>query len=441
MPLPLQPRSPSLTRRQTLTRLLALGASGTAAAAACGGAGGGAGVTLRFWSWTPIDPAVDLWNRTHRDVRVEISSPAGGESIFQRLSAAMVAGSGAPDLVQVDYNNLTTLAVAGYLEDITGHVGGLRDRFLDTAWRQVLIDDRVWAVPQDLGPMAMFYREDIFDAHGLAVPRTWPEFRETAGRLRDADPDRYLTAFPEGDAYWFASLAAAGGGRWFATEGDAWRVSIDDAPSRATADYWTGLLADGLVTTRQHWNPAWHRSLQDGTLATWFGPAWGTATFDSHPPEGPGARWQVAPLPSAEADRPSSGFWGGSSTAVVAGSEHAEAAVEFATWLNTDPGAADIVIDPAVAGLFPASLAGQRRPALARPHEALGGQSVDGVFRDAAEHARPMTWGPTMDRVSDDLMDAFASALNGGRPLATALESTQRDAVAALRQKGLGVRA
>jgi multiple sugar transport system substrate-binding protein len=125
----------------------------------------------------------------------------------------------------------------------------------------------------------------------------------------------------------------------------------------------------------------------------------------------------------------------------VVGTDHASAAVEFASWLNTDTGAADLMIAPENAGLFPAALSGQRRPALSLPHEAIGGQRVDGVFREAAAHTRPMIWGPTMDQVLNDFTDAVTAALGDGRPLATALESTQRRTVEALEQKGLSVRA
>ncbi|WP_165953624.1 extracellular solute-binding protein [Streptomyces sp. 8K308] len=130
---------------------------------------------------------MDLWNSTHPDVHVELSTPAGQVRIFQRLSSALVAGTGAPDLVQVDYNNLTTLAVAGYLEDITAQATALEPEFMPSAWQQVLIDDRGWAIPQDIGPMAMYYRQDVFDAHGLTVPPHLgrvPRHRRRAERRR-----------------------------------------------------------------------------------------------------------------------------------------------------------------------------------------------------------------------------------------------------------------
>jgi ABC-type glycerol-3-phosphate transport system substrate-binding protein len=136
----------------------------------------------------------------------------------------------------------------------------------------VRIDGRVWALPQDMGPMVLFYREDLFDAQRPRRPRHLGEFRDTSARLRRAAPGSYLTAFPERDTFWFASLTAAAGAEWFGTEG--------------------------------------------GTT-----------------PTGPEGRWRVAPLPSADADRPSSGFvWKGSSTATCGRSPWAATAGSSRPW-------------------------------------------------------------------------------------------------------------
>lgn len=62
-------------------------------------------------------------------------------------------------------------------------------------------------------------------------------------------------------------------------------------------------------------------------------------------------KWTAAPLPQWDAANPSDGNWGGSTTAVTTQSENKEAAVEFATWLNTDPEAVAALAD--IAGVYP----------------------------------------------------------------------------------------
>jgi hypothetical protein len=81
--------STSLSRRRALGLPLAsasLPAAATAAAA-CSGSGSEAGVTrLPYWSWSKVDPVVDLWNRAHPHIQAEASSPAGGENLFRPLT-------------------------------------------------------------------------------------------------------------------------------------------------------------------------------------------------------------------------------------------------------------------------------------------------------------------------------------------------------------------
>ena len=41
--------------------------------------------------------------------------------------------------------------------------------------------------------MAMLYRKDIFDKHGITPPTTWAEFADAAKKLHAADPNVFIT--------------------------------------------------------------------------------------------------------------------------------------------------------------------------------------------------------------------------------------------------------
>ncbi len=65
----------------------------------------------------------------------------------------------------------------GGLEDI-GACAGISDAkkdFSSGLWNQVTFGESksVYAVPQDSGPMALYYRKDLFEKAGLSVPETW----------------------------------------------------------------------------------------------------------------------------------------------------------------------------------------------------------------------------------------------------------------------------
>src|SRR5215475_388371 len=397
-------------------------------------------VEITFWSWANTKPAVDLWNKTHPDIQVKYVTPASGTVLFQALASAEFAGKGIPDVVQVDYHNLPTLVAGNELQDITGYASSAKANFVAAAWNVVTPGGKVWAIPQDLGPVAMYYRKDIFAKYRLPVPTTWDQYAQVARRLHAADPTRYIAAFPPADASWFASRAWEAGAQWFSTGNDAWHVTINSTQTKRVAQFWQDLVTSGAAKVDTDWSPSWFKGFQDGTYATWLSASWGAGPLKTNAPKTSGD-WAVSNLPQWTPDATLASFWGGSANAVPRGAKHAKEAVEFAVWLNSNAQASSSLIPdpPAGGGLFPASLAGQANPLLDKPDPFFGGQTVNSVFRTAATQVPPWVWGPTMDQVYSDLGDDFTKALEDGTSLASALDQVQAQTVAALQKKGLQV--
>ena len=55
------------------------------------------------------------------------------------------------------------------------------------------VGGKLVGLPQDSGPMAMFYNKTLFDKYGIAVPKTWDEYVAAAQKLHAADPNAYIT--------------------------------------------------------------------------------------------------------------------------------------------------------------------------------------------------------------------------------------------------------
>ncbi|MFE4583254.1 ABC transporter substrate-binding protein, partial [Streptomyces chartreusis] len=145
-------------------------------------------VSLTYWTWTPgMDKVVDLWNTGpgKKDrITVTVKKQASGDTLVTKILTAHKAGK-APDLVQAEYQALPTLVSNDAVADIAGDVGDARGKFADGVWQQTTLGtDAVYAVPQDIGPMMFYYREDLFKKYGLTVPTTWEEFAKTARALK-----------------------------------------------------------------------------------------------------------------------------------------------------------------------------------------------------------------------------------------------------------------
>ena len=76
--------------------------------AACGGAAQSSGpVTLTFWTWVPnIQSEATLFEQTHPNIKIKIVNAGQDAPEYTKLRTALKAGSGAPDVVQIEYQYL-----------------------------------------------------------------------------------------------------------------------------------------------------------------------------------------------------------------------------------------------------------------------------------------------------------------------------------------------
>lgn len=395
-------------------------------------------VTLEYWAWVEgSEEAVELWNQTHPDVQVNFTRSTAGTEHYNKVKTAVAAGSGGPDVAQVEFQLLTSMVVTGAVQPITEQAASAQDLFIDWTWQQVSLGGDVYAIPQDIGPMGMFYNKEIFEQYGIAVPTTWEEYAAAAEKLHTADPSKYIAHFSPAQAGQFAGLSWQNNARWFGIEGDAWQVGLNSPETKQVADFWQDLIDRDLVKVMTDFNPAWYKDLQDGNIATWITAVWGAGTLAINV-EGGAGQWAAAPMPQWTAGDSAAGNWGGSTVAVITGSEHVDEAVEFAVWINSDPDALGAMIKEN--NIFPATKDGADLPIMREGNPYFGGQVVNDVFIEASANVDPSwTWGPTMDQVYANLGDEFTAATNGDETLSAALDKVQENTVAGMTQLGLTV--
>lgn len=434
----------ALLATTTLVALAACSSGGsgsgddTADAAACEPSDGS--VELSFTSWIPgIETAVDAWNAANPDIQVTVQTgPNGNGGTYQNFFNQLKAGN-APDLGQIEYDALPNFRVQDGLTDLSAcaDVVAAQDQFVDWTWGQVTLgdDESVWAVPQDSGPMAMFYRADLFEANGIPVPTTWDEYAAAAEQVRAAGG--YITNFSTADVNQLAGFVWQAGGQWFSNDADGWTVSLTSEESEKVADYWQGLLDDDLVSTVPAWTTEWDNAYNSGQAWTWVSAVWGANSIASGAPDTAG-KWAVAPMPQWEEGGTAAGNWGGSSTAVFRGTEHLYEATKFALWLNTSQEALTILNEQA--NLYPATKDGLTLPVLQEGVDFYGGQKIYDVFAEASGQVDPdFVWGPTMTQVYNDVSDGLKEAATGQGTVPDALTAAEDATVDALEAQSIPV--
>ena len=171
--------------------------------AACGGSSSPTSststgpVTLNYWAWIPnMDKQVALFNQSHPNIHVNWVNVGAGPLEYNKLYTAIKANN-APDVSEIEFQLLPTFETTGGLLDIAPYgAASVKNDFPSWMWTQVTLGNSIYAVPQDSGPMSLFYRADVFKKYNLPVPATWAQYADDAARLHAANPNDYITDFP-----------------------------------------------------------------------------------------------------------------------------------------------------------------------------------------------------------------------------------------------------
>ena len=406
----------------------------------CSASGDGAGdpLTLEYWAWAPgSQEEVDAFNAAHPDIQVKLTDAGGGETSSAKLVTALRAGN-APDLALVENTSLPRMIVAGVPLDITEYVADVEEKFAPGSWAQTTFDDRTFAIPQDVGPMALVYRQDIFKKFGVEPPLTWEDYREAAATIKEQDPSLTMASLSTDGWGWYAPVAAQAGNDWWSVDGDTWTVNIDGDKSREVMDFFQGMYDDGLIAADPILTPTYNKQLNDGTMLSWPSAVWAPGVIEGIAPDTVG-KWALAPLPRWDADDPTVSFQGGSSVVVASSTEHPEEAAEFAKWLNASEEGAEMILN--VQNGYPAALSGQEAATKQDP-PTLMPQQTDyyDVVADIAKDTKPVTWGPNTDVAASAFTDAMNAAVQDGTSWADALTATQDAVVADMKEQGFTVR-
>jgi len=145
-------------------------------------------VELTYWTWAPnMDKVVEGWNTAHPDIHVTVNKQDGGDPAVTKLLTAIKAGSGAPDVMQAEYQKIPTLVSANALADINKEAGSLKAKFPDSAWNAVTLgSEALYGVPQDSGPMMFYYRTDVFELYLSRLPASLLLASAAMARTRSA---------------------------------------------------------------------------------------------------------------------------------------------------------------------------------------------------------------------------------------------------------------
>lgn len=396
-------------------------------------------VHLTFTNWDGgMQTVVDQWNKANPTIQVQLIKPSGtGYTLYNKLITNNKAGTN-PDVTEVEYQALPALISNHVVISLDQYLPNLSGEFTKATLAQVQFQGKTYGVPQNVCPMVFFYRADIFAQDGLTPPTTWAEYAADAAVIHKDDPTQQIGNFTAADPGWFAGLAQQVGANWWTASGNTWNVAINDAASVKVANYWEGLISQGLVSPEPNWTAQWDTDMNTGKLVGWVGAQWGPNQLPSIAKDTAG-KWKAAPLPAWTAGSTTVGIWGGETEAVTSNSKHPAQAAKFVDWMNgTSQGLTSLITNVAA---FPAMTSAQSLPALQTPPPFMSDQpDYNTLMKTVSQGVRTFQiWGPDANVTFDAYSNAFASALQNKTSLASALDTVQTATVSDMRALGFDV--
>lgn len=391
-----------MSHRRTRFAVTAILAAAALALTGCSAAGGPApagspsaltaavkkGGTITFWAWAPAAKAkAAAFEKLHPGVTVKYVNAGSGPDEYTKVTNALKAGSGTPDVAQFEYTAMPQFALGKQLVDLTPYgLDSLKSKYSTGPWSSVQYGGSVFGLPEDSGPMAMFYNQKVFDKFGLTVPKTWAEFASDAEKLHAADPDYYLTS-DNGDGNFTSSMIWQAGGHPYKVDGDRITIDLQDKGAKKWTGVWNTLIEKQLLAPTPSYTDDWYKQLENGQIASLVSGAWMPSLLQTSAASGSGD-WRAAPMPTYDGT-PTSANYGGSADAVVKGSKNPALAAAFVKWMNSSDAGVDILQK---SGSFPSTTKQLDAPSLVdQDFPYFGGQKVNQVLVDASKTV-PSGW-------------------------------------------------
>lgn len=396
---------------------------------------------LTFWAWVPgMERAVDRFNKTHPNICVTQQNPGAGLPTYRALTNTLKAGSGAPDVAEVEFNVLPSFEALDALADLSKYGANQhRSKFVPWAWQQVSRGSAVLAMPSDFGPMAFYYNEPLLAKHKIEPPATYAEFTDAAVKLHKADPKVVLANFNPSDLQWLLDLMAQAGASPFGyAGGDQVRINWTGSAQLRFADFWQNLIDKKLVSTTDAFGTQYPISQDRSLLAAELASAWRPSYIQPQLKRTLGD-WRAAPLPQWTPGADVEADWGGSTYPVFKQSEHPAEAAQFAQWLTATDEAWNILRTPP-SSLFPAYAPLLNSADFKDQTYPISGKSrPNEVFAEAAQDMAPIQWPPFMVAAGDQAETTFGQVLTGKMKLRQAFQAFQSQMVKYAQGQGFKV--
>ncbi len=301
--------------------------------------------------------------------------------------------------------------LGAHLVDLKPHLGDMVDIYTKPSIENNTIDGRLVAVPMYLDAGLIYYRQDLLEKHGVALPTTWPELTDAARKIMLAERaegnGKMWGLVFQGRAYegltcdaleWITSY---GGGTIVDGDGNITINNPQAAAALKEAASWIGDISpEGTLNYAEEEARGVFQSGDAVFMRNWVY-CWSLVQRDDSPVKG---KVGVMPVPLGSADGKPSGALGGWNLAISKYSKKQEAAVELLKYITGPEGLKTFALNgayvPGIVALFDDPEIVARNPVA----------KIE-IFNNAVPRPSGVT-GEKYNRVSSEFSNAVHSVLS-----------------------------
>jgi len=343
---------------------------------------------LTIWGWDAaikgLQAADADFKQAYPNVQLDYVARKPADT-YQQLQLAASAGTGLPDISVIEDSHLAQFVSLGVLADLTSNVQPYISQFNPYRWQQASAEGKYYAMPWDSGPVAIFYRRDLFQKAGVDPDsiKTWDDYYSAAKTIKEkAGVPMWQQSKAKNDGRLFEMLMWQQGLGYVDKDGN---VILDKDPGIEQAlSYMGKFWQESLAADTEPWTDPWYKEMADGTVATVPEAAWMGGFLKSFIAPDTAGKWGVFNLPAWKAGGVQSSNDGGSSLAIFDQSKQKEAAWAYTEFHLGRPDAMIKIYEQS--DFYPGLQTTYNDPAFQQADPYYNGQKVRAFFADVAKN-------------------------------------------------------
>ena len=272
-----------------------------------------------------------LWNEENPDRKIIFKPEVlPFEDMHTKLLVSLQAGTGAPDLVDIEIGKYPNFLKGDVqLVPLNDVIDPVRDKFVTARLDIYSKDGQNYGMPFHVGASVIFYNTEILDAAGIDPYdiKTWDDYME-AGKIVKQKTGKPMATVEVNGQWSFWPMIAERGSDLVDADGN---VILDNETNIKTLEYLKELLDSGVAVAApggNHHAEEYYGFMNDGGAASMWMPMWYMNRFTDYMPDLSG-KILILPMPRWTPDGNRSAGMGGTGTSVTNQARDVELAKDF----------------------------------------------------------------------------------------------------------------